>query len=78
MEYLTAEKEDALEVLELNKQLNENNGNFTINEINIVWINIEKNNIRYLITNKNKKTSGSFYKIIITPNLTYNIKLMDI
>ena len=38
MEYLTAEKEEALEILELNI----NNDNFTINEINKVWINIKK------------------------------------
>ena len=37
-----------------------------------------KNNIKYLITNVNKKTTGSCYKIIIIPNLTYNVKSMDI
>ena len=71
-------KKKTLKILELNKQLNKNNNNFTVNEINKVLINIEKNNIKYLITNENKRISGLYYKIIITPNLTYNVKIMDI
>ena len=41
IKYLIMRKK-TLEILELNKQLNKNNDNFTINEINKVWINIEK------------------------------------
>jgi hypothetical protein len=46
MEYLTAGKEDVLGILELYKQLNQNNDNFTINEINKTWDKIENKKLR--------------------------------
>ena len=73
MEYLIAGKEDMTGILELYKQLNQSNENFTINEINKTWDKIEKNNIKYFIAKENKRIVGSCY-IIIIPNLTYNGK----
>ena len=58
MKYLIMIKK-TLEILESYKQLNKNNDNFTKNEMNKIWINIEKNNIKYLMTNENKRISGS-------------------
>ena len=58
MKYLIMIKK-TLEILESYKQLNKNNDNFTINEMNKIWINIEKNNIKYLMTNENKRISES-------------------
>ena len=73
MEYLIAGKEDMMGILELYKQLNQSNENFTIDEINKTLDKIEKNNIKYFIAKENKRIVGSCY-IIIIPNLTYNGK----
>jgi len=68
-------KRDLSSILELYKQLNENNGssNINIDEVNKIWDNIENIGIKYFLAKDNGKITGSCY-ICIIPNLTYNGK----
>jgi GNAT superfamily N-acetyltransferase len=76
MEYLTARKEDVMEILELYRQFSRGNdifADFSIGDINKVWNRIENANIKYFVAKDNGKIIGSCY-ICIIPNLTYNGK----
>jgi hypothetical protein len=48
MEYRTAKREDMADILELYKQLNQSNDNFSIGDADRVWDKIEKGNINIL------------------------------
>jgi GNAT superfamily N-acetyltransferase len=76
MDYIIGNRNDLSGILELYKQLNENispSENCDINKANIIWDNIENNNIKYILAKDNNKIIGSCY-ICIIPNLTYNGK----
>ena len=75
MEYLIGNKEDLFGIIKLYKQLDEDNGylNNNIEELNKIWENICKNNIKYYVAKDNGKIIGSLYVCII-PNLSRNGK----
>ncbi|MCL2764645.1 MAG: GNAT family N-acetyltransferase [Treponema sp.] len=74
MDYLIGNKDDLIGILELYKQLGDNNGSlFGIYEAYKIWDIIEKNNIKYFFAKENEKIIGSLY-ICIIPNLTFNGK----
>ena len=73
MEYRFAEKEDLAQILELYKQLNQSNTDFSIEKANNIWDEIEKKDVKYFIAKDNGIITAACYLIII-PNLTYNGK----
>jgi GNAT superfamily N-acetyltransferase len=73
MKYCIAKRENLANILELYKQLNPTNIDFSMENANKIWNKIENENIRYFVAKDNDKIIGSCY-IIIIPNLTYNGK----
>ena len=76
MDFKLGKREDIVGILELYKQLYENNAslaNFNIEEAYKAWDNIENSNIKYFIVKDNNKVIGSCY-ICIIPNLAFNGK----
>jgi ribosomal protein S18 acetylase RimI-like enzyme len=73
MEFCTAERNGLENILELYKQLNPSNENFSIEDANKVWDNIENKNVKYFIAKDNGVIIASCY-IMIIPNLTFNGK----
>ncbi|MDR1531651.1 MAG: GNAT family N-acetyltransferase [Clostridiales bacterium] len=73
MEYCIAKRENLVNILELYKQLNPTNNDFSLEDANRIWDKIENENIKYFIAKDNDKIIGSCY-IIIIPNLTFNGK----
>jgi GNAT superfamily N-acetyltransferase len=73
MEYCIAKRENLVNILELYKQLNPSNNDFSIRNANKIWDKIENENIKYFVAKDNDKIIGSCY-IIIIHNLTYNGK----
>jgi GNAT superfamily N-acetyltransferase len=73
MEYCIAKRENLVNILELYKQLNPTNNDFSIENANKIWDKIENENIKYFVAKDNDKIIGSCY-IIIIPNLTFNGK----
>jgi GNAT superfamily N-acetyltransferase len=76
MEYEIGNKNDLNGILELLKQLGENNGSSENNDfeyLNNIWNKIENNNIKYFLAKDNCEIVGLCY-ICIIPNLTYNGK----
>jgi GNAT superfamily N-acetyltransferase len=73
MEYCIAKRENLVNILELYKQLNPTNNDFSLEDANRIWDKIENENIKYFLAKDNDKIIGSCY-IIIIPNLTFNGK----
>jgi GNAT superfamily N-acetyltransferase len=73
MEYCVGKREDLVNILELYKQLNPSNNDFSIENANKIWDKIENGNIKYFIAKDNGEIIASCY-IIIVPNLTFNGK----
>jgi GNAT superfamily N-acetyltransferase len=73
IEYLIAQEEHLLQILELYKQLLPNEDPIKIDEASKIWKKIEHNNIKYFIAMENGKIISSCYLAII-PNLTRNGK----
>jgi GNAT superfamily N-acetyltransferase len=73
VEYCVGKRENLINILELYKQLDPINNDFSIETANKIWDKIENENIKYFIAKDNGKIIASCY-IIIIPNLTYNGK----
>jgi GNAT superfamily N-acetyltransferase len=73
MEFCTAERNDLENILELYKQLNPSNENFSVEDANKVWDSIENKNVKYFIAKDNGVIIASC-SIMIIPNLTFNGK----
>jgi ribosomal protein S18 acetylase RimI-like enzyme len=74
MEFGIGKREDISSILELYKQLYENNisfDNFHTEEVNKAWDSIENCNIKYFLAKDDNKTVASCY-ICIIPNLAFN------
>ena len=73
MEFHVAERDDLVNILELYRQLNPSNNNFSIEAANKIWDEIEKENIKYFVAKDDGIIVASCY-IKIIPNLTFNGK----
>jgi len=70
-EYCIAKKDHLYKILELYKQLHPEENPIDINKANIIWENIENNNIKYFIAIDKENIISTCYLAII-PNLTRN------
>jgi GNAT superfamily N-acetyltransferase len=73
IEYVEGKRDDLLQILELYKQLNPSNNDFTTDEANKIWDKIEINEIKYFVGKQDGMIIASCY-ISIIPNLTFNGK----
>ena len=70
MEYMIGNENDLEGIIELYKQLVENNDFLKVNDAYKIWNEIQKYNIKYFLAKENGKIIGSCY-ICVIPNLTY-------
>jgi GNAT superfamily N-acetyltransferase len=73
IEYGEAKRDDLPQILELYKQLNPSNNDFTIDQANKIWDKIETQETKYFVGKIDGTIIASCY-ISILPNLTCNGK----